>query len=84
MKRIYINRNQPSPRAKFVHDEHTGAYVVKAGHGGISWYKYQEKFLKAKLIPFALGCEKDLPNIWIQEDNAPANNNRYAQEVFDF
>jgi hypothetical protein len=43
IERIHIDRNQPGPRAKFVHDEHTGAYVVKVGRGGINWYRYQEK-----------------------------------------
>lgn len=84
MNRIHIDRNQPGPRAKFVHDEYTGAYVVKPGHGGINWYRYQEKVLKPKLIPFALECENSRPGMWIQEDNTPSHNNRYSQEVFDF
>lgn len=40
MKRIHITRNQLGPRAVFVHDEDTGAYVVNEGRGGINWYNY--------------------------------------------
>jgi hypothetical protein len=57
---------------------------VKARQGGVNWYRYQEKVLKPKLIPFALECEKDKPGMWIQEDNAPSHNNRYSTKVFDF
>jgi hypothetical protein len=34
----------------------------------------KRRSLIPKLIPFALECEKDLPGMWIQEDNAPAHN----------
>jgi hypothetical protein len=83
MHKIHITRNQPGPRAQFKHDKSTGAYVVKEGRGGINWYNYQKKVLKAKLLPFAKKCMKTRLGTIVQEDNALSNNNRYAQEVYD-
>ncbi len=74
---MYIIRNQSEPRAVFVHNENTGAYVVEDGQGGINWYIYQEKILKPLLLPFAKECLKSRPDIIVQEDNAPAYDSRY-------
>jgi hypothetical protein len=40
MRRIYITRNQPSPRAEFRHNEGTRAYVLKDRRRGVNWYRY--------------------------------------------
>ena len=67
----------------FVHNEATGAYVVKPGRGGINWYRYQKKILEEKLLPFAKECQKRRPNTIVQEDNAAAHASKYQAEIFD-
>lgn len=83
MERIHITRNQPGRKAQFKHTEETGAYVVKDGKGGINWYRYQEKILKALLLPFAKECQKERQGTVVQEDNAPSHASKYQVEVFD-
>jgi len=57
--RLHATRAQAGTRAKWVHNEENGAYIVKDGRKGINWYRYQEKILKPKLIPFAIECKKE-------------------------
>ena len=83
MERLGATRTRAGPKPKFIHDEHTGAYVVKEGSGGINWYRYQKHVLIPLLIPFAKECEESDKEILVQEDNAPAHSSRYQQEVYD-
>ena len=50
----------PRPKPKFVHNKSTGVYVRKETHGGIDWYRYQEKILKPLLLPFAKRLKEKL------------------------
>lgn len=77
-RRGYGSRGDP----EFKHTEKTGAYVVQDGKGGINWYRYQEKILKALLIPFAKECQIDRLDTLVQEDGASAHSSSYQHEVF--
>ena len=57
--RLHATRAQPGTRTKWVHNEENSAYIVKDGKKGINWYRYQEKILKPKLIPFTIECKKE-------------------------
>jgi hypothetical protein len=46
-----VTRAKPIP--EFKHIAKWGLIKVKTGRGGINWYRYQEKILRAKLLPFA-------------------------------
>ena len=61
LRRIYVTRNQLGPKAQFKHTRETGAYILEEGKGGINWYRYQEKILKALLLPFAKKCKEKRP-----------------------
>ena len=50
---------------------------------GIDWYRYQKKVLIPKLISFAKECQKDHPNMVVQEDKAPTHNYYAQQKVYD-
>jgi transposase len=70
-------------RKVWVHNEKTGAFMVKTGRGGINWYRYQKTILIPKLLPFARECQKDRPETVVQEDNAPAHKSVYQKEVYN-
>lgn len=80
------NRKTRAAKAKpipeFKHTEATGLIQVKKGRGGINWYRYQEKILRPKLLPFANKCLIKRPGTVVQEDNAPAHVSKYQDEVF--
>jgi hypothetical protein len=76
-------RNKPGRKPQFRHTEETGAYVLKEGHGGINWWRYQQHILLPLLLPFAKQCERDRPGTLVQEDGAASHRSRYQQEVFD-
>jgi hypothetical protein len=59
-------------RPEFKHTEATRLMVVKKGRGGINWYRYQERILKAKLLPFAKDCQIDRPDTRVQKDHTHA------------
>ena len=40
----------------FKHTTKWGLIEVKKGRGGINWYRYQEKILRPKLLPFTKKC----------------------------
>jgi transposase len=69
-------------RKTWKHNKETGAFVVKNGRGGINWYRYQQKILREKLLPFAQECKKDRPKTIVQEDNAPAHKSHYQGAVY--
>ncbi len=48
--------SQKKPLPQFKHTEKWGLIVCKKGRGGINWYRYQEKILRPKLLPFAKEC----------------------------
>ncbi len=75
-----ITRSKPMP--EFKHTPKWGLIEVKKGRGGINWYRYQEKILRPKLLPFVKRCLLIRPKTQVQEDNAPAHKSKYQEEVF--
>jgi len=67
---------------EFKHTPKWGLIEVKKGRGGINWYRYQEKILRPKLLPFVKRCLLIRPKTQVQEDNAPAHKSKYQEEVF--
>ena len=57
--RLHTIRAQSRTRTKQVHNEENSVYIVKDGKKGINQYRYQEKILKLKLIPFAIEYKKE-------------------------
>jgi len=79
-KKHRVTRAKPIP--PFKHTAKWGLIEVKKGRGGINWYRYQEKILRPKLLPFAKKCLGIRPKTVVQEDNAPAHVSKYQEEVF--
>lgn len=73
---------QSHVRPAFKHTEKTGLIEVKKGRGGINWYRYQQKILIPKLLPFAVECKRERPGTQVQEDNAPAHASKQQELVF--
>ena len=57
--------------------------MVREGKkGGIDWWRYQQKILIPKLLPFAQECKKERPGTIVQKDKAPAHNSKHQRQVF--
>ncbi|KAK2471400.1 hypothetical protein H9L39_17631 [Fusarium oxysporum f. sp. albedinis] len=76
-------RNLPGKKPEWKWNEKNGKLVRKEGKGGIDWWRYQQKILIPKLLPFAQVCEEERPGTVVQEDKAPAHNHHAQQRVFD-
>ena len=80
MKRMGL-RNPGGKKPTWKFTEKTGK-LTRSGKGGIDWYRYQQKILLAKLIPFAKSCQIDRPNTIVQEDKAPSHASKQQQQLF--
>ena len=45
--------------------------------GGIDWYRYYNKVLIPKLIPFTKECMVEQPNTIVLEDRAPPHSHHF-------
>lgn len=54
LKKHRVIRLKPMP--EFKHTLARGLIEMKKERGGINWYRYQEKILRAKLLPFIKKC----------------------------
>ncbi|EKJ68815.1 hypothetical protein FPSE_11007 [Fusarium pseudograminearum CS3096] len=82
MRRVGL-RNKPGQKPRWQWNESTGKLVRKEGKGGIDWWRYQQKVLIPKLLPFAQACEEERPGTVVQEDKAPSHAHHAQQRVFD-
>jgi hypothetical protein len=80
LKKHRVTRGKPMPEFKYT--PKWGLIKVKKGRGGINWYRYQEKILRVKLLPFIKKYLGKRPGTLVQEDNTPTHRSKYQEEVF--
>ena len=49
---------------------------MRVGKGGIDWWRYQQKIVLPKLLPFAQACAQERETI-VQEDNAASHSQKH-------
>ncbi len=81
MRRTHLTRNLRERKPEWKWDKAHGK-LVRDGKGGIDWYRYQNKVLRPKLLPFAVECKKERPNTIVMEDGAASHSHRYQQTVY--
>jgi transposase len=83
MRRLRVSaRNIPGPKPRWVWKRETGKLVRDASKGGIDWYRYYIKVLKALLLPFAVDCKANRPRTIVQEDNASPHAHHHQHRVY--
>jgi hypothetical protein len=82
MRRLGL-RAPPGPKPQWQWDEKHGKLARKVSKGGIDWWRYYDKILKPKLIPFAKKCKISRPNTLVQEDKAPSHAHHFQQRVYE-
>ncbi|KAG5743841.1 hypothetical protein H9Q70_013451 [Fusarium xylarioides] len=76
-------RNLPGKKPEWKWKKETGKLVREGKKGGIDWWRYQQKLLIPKLLPFAKECAEERENTVVQEDKAPSHNHHIQQQVYD-
>ncbi|RKK06469.1 hypothetical protein BFJ65_g18666 [Fusarium oxysporum f. sp. cepae] len=82
MRRLGL-RNLPGKKPEWSWKKATGKLMREGKKGGIDWWRYRQKILIPKLLPFAKECEKERPNTLVQEDRAPAHKHHAQQLLYD-
>lgn len=59
----------------------TGMLARRNGNG-IDWWRYRQKILLEKLLPFAKRCQLSRPGIIVQEDGAPCHRHWFQEETY--
>ncbi|RYC77279.1 hypothetical protein BFJ63_vAg19847 [Fusarium oxysporum f. sp. narcissi] len=75
-------RNLPGKKPVWRWKKETGKLLREGKKGGIDWWRYQQKILCPKLLPFALECMKERPDTVVQEDKAPAHKHQAQQAMY--
>jgi hypothetical protein len=75
-------RNRPGPKPEWKWNAKHGKLTRDKSKGGIDWWRYYDKILKAKLIPFAKECMEKRPGTVVQEDKAPAHSHHFQERVY--
>ena len=79
--RKYGTRKAGGTKAAWKWDKAHGK-IIRAGKGGIDWYRYQEHILKKKLIPFAKACQLGRPDTLVMEDGAASHVSKHQEPVW--
>jgi hypothetical protein len=75
-------RNKPGPKPQWKWDLPHGKLARTSKKGGIDWWRYYDKILKEKLIPFAKKCIETQPRTIVQEDLAPSHAHHFQKYVY--
>ncbi|KAI1678360.1 Tc1 [Pyrenophora tritici-repentis] len=81
MKRLGL-RNKPGREPQWRWTKDTGKLTRGNDKGGIDWWRYQNRVLIPKLLPFAKECLKERPGTVVQEDKAPSHTHYIQRLVY--
>jgi hypothetical protein len=55
--------------------------LIREGKGGIDWWRYREKVLLPKLLPFSQKIKDTRNKVAIQQDGAPSHAYWFTQQT---
>lgn len=82
MRRLNLRQQSRGRKPTWKWNQKNGKVTRRKGTG-IDWYRYQQKVLIPKLLPFAQECLLLRPHTVVQEDRAPSHAHHLQQQVYD-